>query len=51
MIDDKVSETVSDAQALDAVAELLDSDEWSSDHLEAVAEIVRATGRIIGDLA
>ena len=51
MLSTSESDRVSDAQALDAVAELLDSDEWSSDHLEAVAEIVRATGRIIGDLA
>jgi hypothetical protein len=38
-----------EAQALDAVAELLNNEQWSSDHLEAVADVVRATGRAIGD--
>jgi hypothetical protein len=37
------------AQVLDAVAELLNNEQWSSDHLEAVADMVRATGRAIGD--
>lgn len=38
-----------EAQALDAVAALLNNEQWSSDHLEAVADMVRATGRAIGD--
>jgi hypothetical protein len=38
-----------EARALDAVAELLNTDQWSSSHLEAVAHMVRATGRAIGD--
>ena len=38
-----------EARALDAVAELLNNEQWSSDHLEAVADTVRATGRTIGD--
>jgi len=38
-----------EARALDAVAELLNNEQWSSDHLEAVADMVRATGRAIGD--
>lgn len=36
-------------RALDAVAALLSADTWSSDHLEAVAEMIRATGRTIAD--
>ena len=39
-----------DAQALDAVAELLSAEDWSSDYIEAVADTVRATGRTIADL-
>ena len=38
-----------EAKALDAVANLLNNEQWSSDHLEAVADIVRATGRTIDD--
>lgn len=40
-----------DAQALDAVAALLSAEQWSSDHIEAVADMVRATGRTIADIA
>ena len=39
-----------DVQALDAVAALLSAQDWSSDQLNAVAEMVRATGRTIADL-
>jgi len=39
-----------ETQALDAVAELLSAADWSSDHIEAVAEMVRATGRTIADV-
>jgi hypothetical protein len=38
-----------ETQALDAVAELLSAADWSSDHIDAVAEMVRATGRTIAD--
>ena len=38
-----------DSQALDAVAALLSADTWSSDHLDTVAEMVRATGRTVAD--
>jgi hypothetical protein len=38
-----------DSAALDAVAELLSSEQWSSDHIEAVADMIRATGRTIAD--
>lgn len=38
-----------EAEALDAVAALLNNEQWSSDHLEAVADTVRATGRVIDD--
>jgi hypothetical protein len=34
-----------DQQALDAVAELLRQPDWSSDTIDAVAELVAATGR------
>lgn len=36
--------------ALDAVAALLNAEQWSSDHLSAVADMVRATGRTIADV-
>lgn len=39
-----------DAQAVDAVAELLSASDWSSDHLAAVADTVRAAGRTVADL-
>lgn len=38
-----------DSQTLDAVAALLSADTWSPDHLDAVADMVRATGRIVTD--
>ena len=41
---------VPDAQALDAVAALLSAADWSSDHINTVADMVRATGRTIADL-
>jgi hypothetical protein len=39
-----------DGAALDAVAALLSAVDWSSDHIETVADLVRATGRTIADL-
>jgi hypothetical protein len=39
-----------DAAALDAVAALLSAEDWSSDHLLAVADMIRATGRTIEDI-
>lgn len=39
-----------DAAALDAVAALLNESEWSSDYIEAVADMVRSTGRTISDI-
>ena len=39
-----------DSEALDELAELLDGQEWDSDTMAAVAGIVRATGREVGDL-
>lgn len=39
-----------DSEALDAVAALLSAEQWSSDHLSAVAEMIRATGRTIADI-
>ena len=39
-----------DGQVLDAVAALLSAQDWSSDHLNTVADMVRATGRTIEDL-
>lgn len=38
------------AQVLDAVATLLNAEQWSSDHLNAVADMVRTTGRVINDV-
>jgi hypothetical protein len=40
-----------DAQALDAVAALLSAADWSSDHLNEVAEMIRATGRTIAEIS
>ncbi len=39
-----------DSEALDAVAALLNAEQWSSDHLSAVADMIRATGRIVEDV-
>jgi hypothetical protein len=39
-----------DGAALDAAAALLSAADWSSDHIEAVADLIRATGRTIADL-
>lgn len=39
-----------DVEALDAVAALLNAEQWSSDHLNAVADMIRATGRTIADI-
>jgi hypothetical protein len=39
-----------DGATLDAVAALLSATQWSTDHTEEVAELVRATGRTIADL-
>lgn len=41
---------LSESEALDAVAALLNAEQWSSDHLDAVADMVRATGRTIADV-
>lgn len=39
-----------DAAALSAIAGLLSASEWSADTLDAVADLVRATGREIRDV-
>lgn len=39
-----------DSEALDAVAALLNAEQWSSDHLSAVADMIRATGRTVEDV-
>lgn len=39
-----------EVQALDAVAALLNAEQWSSDYLNAVADMIRATGRTIEDV-
>jgi hypothetical protein len=41
---------VPDSQALEAIAELLSAADWTPEHLESVANIVRSTGRVITDL-
>ena len=41
---------MTDVQALDAVAELLSAEQWSSDHINAVAEMIMSTGRIVLDV-
>lgn len=42
---------LAESQALDAVAGLLNAAEWSSDHLNAVADMIRATGRTLEDIS
>lgn len=39
-----------DSVVLDAVAHFLSAEQWSSDHISAVADMVRATGRTIADI-
>lgn len=38
-----------DTDALDTIAELMSGVEWDPDTLEAIADIVRSTGRVILD--
>jgi len=38
---------VSDSQAMDSIHAILDGEEWSSDHLDAIAEVLVSTGRTI----
>lgn len=42
---------LADSRALDAVADLLNQADWSSDSLDSVADMVRATGRAINDIS
>jgi hypothetical protein len=39
-----------DGAALDSIAALLSATDWSPDHIEAIADLVHATGRTIADL-
>ena len=41
---------VPDDQALDAIRNLMSGNEWDSDCIDAVADMIRATGRTIADL-
>lgn len=41
--------TISDAQALDTIAELLSHEEWDADLFDTVADFVRWTGRTVED--
>lgn len=36
-----------DSEALDRIHKLLDGREWSADTLDAIADVVRSTGRVI----
>jgi hypothetical protein len=38
---------IADSVAIERIHALLDSDEWSPDTLDAIADIIRATGRDI----
>lgn len=44
-----MSSTISDSQALDAIAAILTGSIWSPDTLEEIAEVVRSTDRTIAD--
>ena len=50
---ERINATVgnADAKALDAITAEMSGREWSPDTLEAIAEIVRGTGRVIEDSA
>ncbi len=39
-----------DAVALDMIAQLTDRTEWDADTLDMIADVVRSTGREIGDV-
>lgn len=41
---------LADSQVLDAVAGLLNAEQWSSEDLDTIAEMVRSTGRSISDI-
>jgi|TARA_R110000851_G_scaffold282582_2_gene436104 hypothetical protein len=47
--DSEQASSVSDGHALDSIHAILDGNDWNSDHLDAVAEIVVSTGRVIRD--
>jgi hypothetical protein len=40
---------MNDTEALDAIAAILSGETWDSSHIEAIADIVRDTGRDIND--
>lgn len=40
---------LTDTEAMEAIHEVMDGEEWSSDTLQAIAEIVTASGRVILD--
>lgn len=44
------SQTTSDREALDEIANRLDGSEWTADDAEAVAGIVRSTGRVAREI-
>ena len=41
---------IADSVAVEQIHALLDRSEWSPDHLDAIADIIRATGRDINDI-
>lgn len=41
---------LSDAEAMDRIAELMSGSEYDLDNLDAVVEVVRATGRNVSDI-
>jgi len=41
---------LSDKDALDIIEDVLDGQEWQASDLDVVANVVRATGRTIGDI-
>lgn len=48
--DGKTIDVIADSAALNAIAELLSGEEWDSETMSKVAEIVRGTGREIKDV-
>ena len=41
---------IPDEFALDLLADMLSAQEWNASYLEAVADVVRATGRTVADV-
>jgi len=48
-LEDAIKSASTDAEALDIIARTLSGSEWTADMFDAIADLVRATGREIQD--